>query len=99
MIKNYFTIALRLLKRNKLISTINILGLALALTGSMLIALFVQDELRYDRYHANADDIYRVTRNFLSSDGSVALHLADIAPGYGPRLENDFPDIEALSAI
>ena len=97
MLKNYFTIALRLLKRNKLISTINILGLALALTGTLLIALFVQDELSYDRYHAHADDIYRVTRNFLSSDGSVALHLADIAPGYGPRLENDFPDIEAMA--
>ena len=75
MLKNYFVTALRLLKRNKLISTINILGLALALTGSMLIALFIQDELSYDRYHTNADDIYRVTRNFLSSDGSVALHL------------------------
>ena len=97
MFKNYVTMALRLLKRNRLISTINILGLALALTGSLLIALFVQDELSYDRYHAHADDIYRVTRNFLSSDGSVALHLADIAPGYGPRLENDFPDIEAMA--
>ena len=96
MLKNYFIIALRLLKRNRLISTINILGLALALTGTLLIALFVQDELSYDRYHANADDIYRVTRNFLSSDGSVALHLADIAPPYGPLLENDFPDIEAV---
>ena len=96
MLKNYFIIALRLLKRNKLISTINILGLALALTGSMLIALFIQDELSYDRYHAHADHIYRVTRNFLSSDGSVALHLGDIAPPYGPLLKNDFPDIEAV---
>ncbi len=99
MLKNYFTIALRLLKRNKLISTINILGLALALTGTLLIALFVQDELSYDRYHANADDIYRVTRNFLSSDGSVALHLSSIAPPYGPLLENDFPDIEEVARI
>lgn len=91
MFKNYLTIALRLLARNKLISGINILGLALALTGSLLIALFVQDELRYDRYHTHADDIYRVTRNFLSSDGSVALHLGSIAPPYGPLLENDCP--------
>ena len=89
MLKNYLTIALRLLARNKLISAINILGLALALTGSLLIALFVQDELRYDRYHAH--DIYRVTRNFLSSDGSVAPHLGHIAPPYEPLLENDCP--------
>ena len=96
MLKNYFIIALRLLKRNQLISTINILGLALALTGTLLIALFVQDELSYDRYHANADDIYRVTRNFLSPDGSVALHIADIAPPYGPLLESNFPDIKEV---
>ena len=96
MLKNYFTIALRLLKRNKLISTINILGLALALTGTLLIALFVQDELSYDRYHENADDIYRVTRNFLSPDGSVSLHLGHVAPPYGPMFKNDFPDIKEV---
>lgn len=93
MFKNYFILALRLFVRNKLVSAINILGLAMALTGSLLIAMFIQDELSYDRYHENADNIYRVTRNFLSSDGSVALHLGHTAPGFGPRLENDFPDI------
>ncbi len=96
MLKNYFTLALRVFARNKLVSAINVLGLALALSGSLLIALFVQDELSYDRYHTHADDIYRVTRNFLSSDGSVALHLANIAPPYGPLLANDFPDIKEV---
>ncbi|WKN43659.1 ABC transporter permease [Tunicatimonas pelagia] len=99
MLKNYFTLALRLFARNKLTTAINVLGLALALTGSLLIAMFIQDELSYDRYHKNADHIYRVTRDFLSSDGSLALHLGHTAPGFGPRLANDFPDILEVARI
>lgn len=94
MLQNYLKIALRLFVRNKLISVINVAGLALALGGSLLIAIFILDELSYDRHHANADRIYRVTRNFLSPDGSVTLHLGPIAPPFGPLLENEFPDIE-----
>lgn len=97
MLRNYLKIAIRLITRNKLISTINILGMALALTGSLLIAVFVHDELSYDRHHENAAHIYRVTRNFLSSDGSVSLHLGLIAPPFGPLLKNDFPDIIAAA--
>jgi putative ABC transport system permease protein len=93
MLYNYLKIALRLFARNKLISAINIAGLALALAGSLLIAIFILDELSYDRHHANADRIYRVTRNFLSPDGSVTLHLGPVAPPFGPLLENEFPDI------
>ncbi|MEM9673489.1 MAG: ABC transporter permease [Bacteroidota bacterium] len=99
MLKNYFTLALRLFARNKLTTAINVLGLALALTGSLLIAMFIQDELSYDRYHENADNIYRVTRDFLSPDGSVSLHLGHTAPGYAPRLANDFPDIQEVVRI
>ena len=97
MLFNYLKIALRLFTRNKLISTINILGLALALTGSLLIAIFILDELSYDRYHTHADHIYRVTRNFLSPDGSVSLHLGHVAPPFGPLLKNDFSDIREVA--
>ncbi|MEQ9443655.1 MAG: permease prefix domain 2-containing transporter [Cyclobacteriaceae bacterium] len=97
MLRNYLTIALRLFVRNRMISAINVLGLALALAGSLLIGMFILDELSYDRYHANADNIYRVTRDFLSSDGSVALHLGDVAPPFGPLLKNDFPDIRKVA--
>lgn len=93
MLLNYLKIAFRILTRNKLVSTINILGLALALTGSLLIALFIYDELNYDRYHKNADKIYRVTRNFLSPDGSAHMHLGHLAPPFAPLLKNDFPEI------
>ena len=96
MFYNYLKIALRLLSRNKLISTINILGLALALTGSLMIGIFLHDELSYDRYHENSDHIYRVTRNFLSPDGSVSLHLGLVAAPFGPLLKNDFSDIKEV---
>ncbi len=97
MIRNYLKVALRSILRNKLSSFINIFGLALALSCSLLIYLFIKDELSYDRYHTHADRIYRVTRNFLSPDGSVNLHLGHLAPPFGPLLKNDFAEIEEVA--
>lgn len=93
MLYNYFIVALRSVFRNKLLATINIGGLAFAMACCLLIYTYISDELTYDRYHTNADNIYRVTRNFLSHDGSVNLHLGHLAPPFGPLLKNDFPDI------
>jgi putative ABC transport system permease protein len=96
---NYFIVALRSIFRSKLVALINIGGLAFAMTCCLLIYTYISDELRYDRYHENADRIYRVTRNFLSNDGSVNLHLGHLAPPFGPLLKNDFPDIEEVVRI
>ncbi len=95
MFINYLTIALRILTRNKLVSTINIFGLALALSGSLLIAIFIEDELSYDRFNQQADRIYRVTRNYVTPEGSQHMHLGHLAPPFAPLLKNDFPDIIA----
>jgi putative ABC transport system permease protein len=94
MLKNYLKVAVRAISRNKLSSFINIFGLALAMCCSLMIYLFIKDELSYDKYHANTDRIYRVTRNFLSPDGSVNLHLGHAAPPFGPLLKNDFEDFD-----
>lgn len=99
MIKNYFKVALRAILRNKLSSFINIFGLALAMMCAVLIFLYIKDELGYDRYHTKADRIYRVTRNFLSPDGSVNLHLGHVSPPFGPLLKNDFPDFEEVARV
>ena len=96
MIRNYLKVALRALFRNKLTSFINIAGLALAMTCCLLIFLFIQDELAYDRYHVKANRIYRVTREFLSPDGSTTLHLGHVSPPFGPLLKYDFPDFEQV---
>ncbi|HLT72225.1 MAG TPA: ABC transporter permease, partial [Cyclobacteriaceae bacterium] len=93
MLLSYLKTAIRSILRSRLTATINISGLAIALTCCLLIYMYVSDELKYDRYHENADRIYRVTRNFLSQDGTVNLHLGHLAPPFSPLLKNDFPDI------
>ncbi|MGI8951779.1 MAG: ABC transporter permease [Chitinophagaceae bacterium] len=60
MFKNYFKIAFRNLWRNKKFSGINIFGLAIGLATCLLITLFIKDELSYDRYNKNADQMVRV---------------------------------------
>ncbi|MFC3196078.1 ABC transporter permease [Parapedobacter deserti] len=96
MLTNHFKIAWRNLVRGKIFSAINIMGLALGLTAFLLLALYVNDELNYDRFHEKADRIYRVSREFLSDDGSTSLHLAQLAPPYGPLIAQDFPEIERV---
>ncbi len=64
MFANYVKIALRILIRNKGYSFINISGLAVGLASAILILLWVQNEISYDRFHLKADRIY----NFYSRD-------------------------------
>lgn len=96
MLTNYIKVALRSIFRNRLTAFINIAGLALALLCALMIYLYVEDELQYDKYNSKADRIYRMTRNFLSPDGSVNLHLGHVAPPFGPLLKNDFGDFEEV---
>ena len=60
MFNNYFKIALRNLQRNKIYSFINIAGLSIGLACAMLILLYVKDEVSYDRFHKNVNNIYRI---------------------------------------
>ena len=86
MIKHYFKIVLRNLWRNKTYSFTNIVGLALGLTCFLLIALYVFDELTYDRFHKKAGRIYRVIDEKTSPEGkeskiaAVSYKIADRAP-------------------
>ncbi|GAB3542370.1 ABC transporter permease [Spirosoma fluminis] len=96
MLRNYLLIALRNLRKHKAFSIINIVGVAVGLACFLLIALYVRDELSYDRYNANADRVYRVTRTFLSSDGAPSLRLAQAAPPFGPLIKQDFPEAEQV---
>ena len=60
MLKNYFRIAIRNIKRDKIFSIINIAGLAVGIVCFLTLTLFILDELSYDNYNKNADQIYRV---------------------------------------
>jgi putative ABC transport system permease protein len=92
MLKNYFKIALRNLFRNKLYSLINLTGLAIGLAACLMIWLWVQDELSYDRFHQKADRIFRVERkvDFRDLHGQAPI----TSPPYGPALVSDYPEIE-----
>lgn len=95
MLRNYLKIAWRNLWKHRGFSFINITGVAVGLACFLLIALYVRDELRYDRFHANADRIYRLTRTFLT-DGKPTLLLAQAAPPFGPLVKQDFPEAEEV---
>jgi putative ABC transport system permease protein len=99
MIKNYFKIAFRNLSKHKLISFINLFGLAVGLTCCLLILAFILNELSYDKYNVNASRIYRVTRTFNNQDGTISLRLSTISPPFGPYLTNDFPDIQKMTRM
>ncbi len=70
MFKNYFKVAFRNFSKDNLYSFINVFGLATGITCSLLIFLYVSDELSYDRYHPQAEQIYRVNEFFEADDGS-----------------------------
>jgi putative ABC transport system permease protein len=97
MIKNYFKIALRIIKRQKLYSFLNIVGLAVSLTCSFLIFLHVKDELSYETNFPKADRLYRVQTN--SKYGSTFRNWGASAPALGPILEETFPEVEKTARI
>lgn len=91
MVRNYIIIALRNLQRNKLYTVINILGLAVGITCFVLIMLFVQDELSYDRFHTKADRIYRLIEK-IELEGQGEESSSNPFP-VGPTLKNDYPHL------
>src|SRR5258708_6519284 len=97
MLKNYLITTWRNLSRNKLFSGINIFGLAIGLGCFLLIALYVLDELSYDRGNVNADRIYRVTLD--AHWGGADLHLAQAADVTGPIMKKEFPGVEEFTRI
>ena len=89
MFRNYFIIAFRNLSRKKFYTTINILGLSIGLTCTILIALFVQNELSYDKHHKNYKRIYRLESHFNIQE-SEDLFAATAFP-LGPALKLEYP--------
>ena len=92
MIKNYFKIALRNLRKHKLYAGINIFGLAIGLASCMLIGLYIANELSYDDFNANADHIVRATMEYkLSGEVNFA---ASTGTKVGPELKRKFPNVK-----
>ncbi|HVX27264.1 MAG TPA: ABC transporter permease [Parafilimonas sp.] len=99
MLKNYFKLAWRNLMKYKFISFINLFGLTIGLTCCLLILTYILNELSYDRYNKNADQIYRVTRTFYDGNGKEMLNLSTVAPPFGYYLPTDFPEIQKMTRL
>jgi len=97
MIKNYLTTAIRSILQNKLISAINIFGLAVGMACAFLIFLWVQNEKSYDKFFDNQETLFRVYREF---DRPIKNRFSIITPtAMGPELSKSFPEIVKSSRV
>ena len=91
MFKNYIKIALRNILRQKVYSFINITGLAVGMAVCIIILMWVNTELTYDRFHENLDDIYLVT-NYTKFGDKNSFGTGNV-PALGPALKAEYPEI------
>ncbi len=94
MVKNYLKIAIRSLLKHRLFSIINILSITIGLTCSILLYLYVQDELSYDRFNSTKDSIYRLVQDTYTPDGSLEWQGIFHAIPMGEALKEEIPQVE-----
>ncbi len=97
MFKNYFKIAFRNLRRNKIYSFINIAGLSIGLACAMLIVLYVKDEVSFDKFHKNVNNIYRIVSK--SKHNGVEYKDGNTGLLQGPRFAQNVPGIQSFVRI
>jgi len=98
MIKNYFKIAWRNLMKNKVFSFINIFGLATGLTCCMLISLYLYNELIYDKYHANINQLYQLGTTF-TKEGKGGERTPNTPAPMAQAMKQEFPEITDVARI
>lgn len=92
MLKNLIIIALRNIRKDKTYSAINILGLTVGITCSVFLLMYILDELSYDRYHKDADNIYRVISNIKEPDNAFTWAVAQIP--LAEELRDNYPEVK-----
>lgn len=95
MFRNHLLIAMRHMARNKGYTFINIFGLTVGMAVCLLIALWVHDELSYDRFHAKADRTYRAL--WEARFGENEWKIPHVPMPLGPTLKSEFPEVEAVT--
>ncbi|NMH88913.1 ABC transporter permease [Flavivirga algicola] len=96
MIRNYFKIAWRNLTKRKVFTAINILGLAIGFGSSIIIYLFLNYHFSFEKFHANADRIYRIDTE--ETRGTVN-HIPSVPPGLANTLRDDYDYAEKVAKI
>jgi len=94
MLKHYFKIAMRNLRRQKVLTFINILGLSVGLACFILFLLYAVNEFSFDRFHSNAKNIYRVYRWTEAIQGEPASGDVYLPMPLGPAMKQDLADVE-----
>ena len=93
MLKNYLLIAVRSLAKHRFFSLINVIGLATGIAACLVIVLFIQNELSYDRHYENADRIYRVNGEI--KFGGAHYRLAVASAPFADAVVHTFPEVES----
>lgn len=97
MIKNYLKTALRNLWRKKSFSAINIIGLAIGMSVSILMLLFVLNEVTYDRFNTDSRNIYRIALN-IDAQGRI-MNIPSVPAPMGPSLVDNFPEVAQVGRL
>ncbi|ELR73920.1 putative FtsX-related transmembrane transport protein [Fulvivirga imtechensis AK7] len=98
MFKNYLKIAFRNLLKNKVVSLVNIGGLAIGMSATFLLLMYVNYEFSYDAYHDKADRIYRLVHHRFVGE-ALEYKRAKVFPEIGLELEGSFGEIEESARI
>jgi putative ABC transport system permease protein len=91
MLKNLLTISFRSLLKDKAYSIINILGLTIGITCSLFLLMYILDEFSYDRYHKNANNIYRIVSNIKEPDNAFTWSATQMP--LRDELRDNYPEV------
>jgi putative ABC transport system permease protein len=98
MLKYNLILFVRNLRRQRLFSFINILGLSIGMASALIMYLYVSNELNHDRFHEKADRIYRINQTFIWGEGNKN-QFSSTGPGVSFALEQEIPEVEQITRI
>lgn len=94
MFKNIIKTAVRHIVKHSGYATLNVLGLTIGISSALFLIIYVADEVSYDRYHENANRIYRVSSKITEPDDQFIWNVAQIP--FGPQVAQDYPEVQSF---
>ena len=98
MFLNNILLFVRNLRRQRLFSVINLLGLTVSIASTLLIYLYVRHEFSYDRFHYDVDRIYRINQTFIWGENNNS-QFASTGPGVAYAVKSEIPEVELMTSI
>jgi putative ABC transport system permease protein len=97
LLKNYLLSLARNAARDKFFTILNLLGLAVGITASILIFIYIRDQVTYDRHHVHYDRIYRLESDFFINEKQDLFALTQLP--MAPTLKDEYPEVEEYARI